>query len=89
MRSVDTNRDPAELALQALAWTLGDSARASRLLALTGLTPDDLRTRAGEPAVLAATLGFLAAHEPDLVGCAAALDVAPEALIAAHRALEA
>jgi Protein of unknown function (DUF3572) len=83
----DTNKEEA-LALQALIWTLGDASRADRLLSLTGLTPDDLRARAGDPSVLAATLGFLEAHEPDLVACADSLDTAPAALVRARAALE-
>ena len=88
---VDENaRDAATaLALEALAWTLGDPARAARLLALTGLTPEDLRGRADHPATLAALLRFLEQYEPDLVACAAALAVKPERLVAARRALEA
>lgn len=90
MRARDTNRpDGATLALSALAWTLADQPRAERLLALTGLDADTLRTRAGDPALLAAVLGFLASHEPDLLACADALDIAPEALIAAQQELEA
>jgi hypothetical protein len=81
--------DDAVLALSALAWTLAEPARASRLLALTGLDPEDLRARAGEPAVLAATIGFLAAYEPDLLACAAALEVEPARLIAAQQGLQA
>ena len=65
------------------------SPRAERLLALTGLDADDLRARAGDPALLAAVLGFLASHEPDLLACADALDIAPEALVAAQQELEA
>lgn len=89
MRDGVTNTDAPALALSALAWTLGDAARADRLLSLTGLDADDLRARIGDPAVLAATLGFLEQHEPDLVACAAALDTTPEALIAAQRRLDA
>ena len=89
MRLQETNRrDAPTLALSALAWILGDSARADRLLALTGLTPDDLRTRIAEQSVLAATLGFLEAHEPDLLACAEALAVAPQALVEARQDLE-
>ena len=93
MRSSDTNRapaaDPTALALSALVWTLGDGARAERLLAVTGLSPADLRARAGDPAVLAAVIAFLEGHEPDLVACADALGVAPEALVRAHAVLDA
>ena len=76
------------LALAALGWIVSDMTRANRLLDLTGLTPADLRARAGEPDVLAAVLGFLAAHEPDLVACAEAIGCTPAALIAAHARLE-
>jgi hypothetical protein len=79
--------DDAVLALSALAWTLDEPARAARLLALTGLEPADLRARAGEPAVLAATIGFLAAYEPDLIACAAALKVEPARLAALQEGL--
>ncbi|MHA6718264.1 DUF3572 family protein [Sphingomonas sp. RS6] len=87
MAAAETN--PEALALQALAWTLGEPARASRLLDLTGLDPASLRARAAEPSLLAATIAFLESHEPDLVACAAALDVPPAALVAARGALEA
>ena len=89
MKIQETNKDGGHaLALAALGWTLADAARAARLLALTGLTPDDLRARLGEPATLAALLRFLEAHEPDLVTCAEALGVPPAALVEARRRLE-
>jgi hypothetical protein len=83
----DTN-DPEALALSALGWCLSDQPRAERLLALTGLAPDDLRARLGERTVLAAILGFLESHEPDLVACAEALGVKPTTLVDARRRLE-
>ena len=85
----DTNDDEAAtLALAALGWTLGDGDRAARLLALTGLTPDTLRAGIAEPGLLAAILGFLESHEPDLMACAKSIDVAPERLVEARRRLE-
>ena len=81
-------RDPTTLAFQALAWTLDDPARAQRFLSLTGLDAEDLRLRVAERSTQAAVLSFLAAHEPDLISCAAALNVNPAALIAAHHELE-
>lgn len=84
----DTNDEAAALALSALGWTLREPDRSARLLALTGLTPDDLRTRLAAPSVLGAILGFLEAHELDLVECADALNVAPARLVAAREALE-
>jgi len=81
-------RDAEELALAALAATLNDERRAQRFLDLTGLSPDELRARVGERELLAATLAFLEAHEPDLLAVAGAIGVAPEALIAARSELE-
>ena len=88
MRNQDTN-DPETLALAALGWALAEPARAQRLLALTGLTPDDLRDRIGDPTLLAAALGFLEAHEPDLLACAEAIGASPAELVEARRRLEA
>ena len=89
MRAPVTNADATELALRALVWTLAEPDRAQRLLDTTGLDPQDLRARAGEPAVLAAVLGFLENYEPDLIACADGLEVAPATLVAARAELEA
>lgn len=70
-----------------LGWILSDGDRASRLLALTGLTPDDLRVSIGERATLAAVLDFLGAHEPDLIAAADALGVSPQVLVEARERL--
>ncbi|OCC24256.1 hypothetical protein MB02_06505 [Croceicoccus estronivorus] len=75
------------MALAALGWILSDEARADRLLALTGLTPDALRGGLGDSAVLGAVMDFLAAHEPDLVAAAETLGVQPETLALAGREL--
>jgi hypothetical protein len=80
--------DPVALALAALAWTMAEPARARRLLDVTGLEPETLRSRASDPALLAAVLGFLEAYEPDLIACAAALEVPADQLVTAHRELE-
>ncbi len=88
MRRAETNQDVVALALAALGWVVSAPDRAERLLSLTGLDAQTLRENAAAPATLAAVLGFLEAHEPDLVACASALGVAPEALVAAHHQLE-
>ena len=89
MRERDTNEEDAgALALRALVWTLVEPERALRLLSITGLEPANLRTRVSEPAVLAATIAFLEAHEADLIACAESLGVAPGKLVAARHALE-
>jgi hypothetical protein len=90
MNARDTIDDDASaLALQALAWTLGDDSRASRLLALTGLEPEGIRLRIGDPAMLGAVLAFLESHEPDLIACAEAIGVKPQKLITAQERLNA
>jgi hypothetical protein len=81
--------DATALALKALAWTLGDDSRAGRLLALTGLEPEGIRVRIGDPAMLGAVLAFLESHEPDLIACAEAIGVKPPQLIAAQERLNA
>ena len=87
MTQEQTNDDEA-LALGALGWTLSEDARANRLLALTGLTPELLRERLGDRDFLAAVLRFLEGHEPDLVGCADALGVSPARLVSTREGLE-
>ena len=77
--------DPQALALSALGWILGDPSRADRLLALTGITPDDLRAGLGNPAILGAVLDFLLGNESDLVDAADALDVPPGSFAAARK----
>ncbi|CAM3397045.1 DUF3572 family protein [Sphingomonas zeae] len=88
MPGPDTIEPAMALALRALIWTLQSPSRAERLLALTGLSVEELRGGAGEPGVLAAILSFLEGHEADLIACAEDLDVRPEALVAARRTLE-
>jgi hypothetical protein len=88
MKPDETNDDEA-LALGALGWTLSDDVRATRLLALTGLTAAGMRERLEDRAFLAAVLRFLEGHEPDLIGCADELGVSPARLVAARAGLEA
>lgn len=80
--------DSQAIALLALATAISDERRAKRFLDLTGIGTDELRARAGEPALLAALLRFLEAHEPDLVAVAEAMDVKPELLVSARRQIE-
>jgi hypothetical protein len=88
MRARSTN-DAETLALSALAATLTDERRARRFLDLSGIDTEELRLRAAEPALLAALLRFLEAHEPDLIDVADAIGVKPAELVAAREDLEA
>ena len=84
----ETPNDPVALALAALAATLGDERRARRFLDLTGIGTDELRSKAGDPVLLAALVRFLEAHEPDLIAIAEQLGVGPADLVEARRQLE-
>lgn len=75
------------LALNALVWILQDGRRAERLLALTGLTADDLRAGVTGRRVQAAVLEFLAGNEADLLAAADALNVSPTAMAMARQEL--
>jgi len=88
MHETNGNHDPAILAMQSLAWALSDEKRSQRLLSLTGLTPEGMRSGIAERELQAAVLNFLEGHEPDLVACAVAIDVSPEALVKARMELE-
>ena len=79
--SGDDSNDAQTMALNALVWVLHEPDRADRFLALTGLEGDDIRSRINDPALLDGVIAFLEAHEPDLVACAKALDVAPGVLL--------
>ena len=83
-----TPNDPEAVGLAALAAALSDERRARRFLDLTGIGTEELRERLGDPALLAALLVFLEAHEPDLVAVAAQIGIDPGQLVAARRALE-
>jgi uncharacterized protein DUF3572 len=86
--TVQTPTDPQALALAALAATLADDRRARRFLELTGIGTDELRRRADDPALLAALIAFLEAHEPDLVSVAEEIGVEPAKLAAIRHELE-
>ena len=83
------NPNEAEaLALVALAATLTDARRAERFLSLTGLSPDGIRLRIEDRTLLAACIGFLEAHEPDLIAVAEDIGSTPETLLRAKAELE-
>jgi Protein of unknown function (DUF3572) len=87
MSGGDSN-DADTLALNALVWVLQEPDRADRFLALTGLNGDDIRGRITDPALLDAVIGFLEAHEPDLIACARALEVEPAVLVGVRGTLD-
>ena len=86
--AVILSRDQAEsLALQALAFLAVDNERIQRFLQLTGLDPADLPALAREPGFLLAVLDHLAGDELLLVSFAQELQLKPETIGFARRAL--
>ena len=84
----ETPTDAHALALTALAATLADERRARRFLDLTGIGTDELRRTADDTRLLSALIGFLEAHEPDLLSVSEQIGVKPETLVGARRRLE-
>lgn len=89
-RSDPLQTDEAEvIALQALQYLAQDGDRLGRFLSLTGIGPQDLRTGAGDTAVLTAVLGYMAEDESLLLVFCDAARLPPESVMDAHRALRA
>ena len=75
------------IALHALAHIAGDTEILGLFLRISGLEPDDLRQRAGDPELLAAVIDFLLSDENLCTGFLAAERIDPKMLHAARRAL--
>ena len=86
-QSINGNTDATVTGLQLLAHIFADDDLGERFMAFSGLDADDLRARAGDSALLAGLIDFVAANEPDLVAAADAIGVPPATIIAAGRAL--
>lgn len=86
-RKINAAAAPELIGLQALAHVAGDPDLGPRFLALSGIDVETLRSRAGDPVVLAAVIDFLTGREADLVACAEAIGVKPQALANAGIAL--
>ena len=84
----ETHNDAEALALAALAATLSDARRAERFLSLTGLSPDGIRSRVNDRALLAACIAFLEGHEPDLIDVAEHMGIKPSLLLGVRAELE-
>lgn len=81
------NQTSQAIALQVLIWILQDDNRAERLIAVTGITPDDMRASLDEAWLLSAAISYLEGYEPDLIQCAKDIEIAPEQLVEAAAVL--
>lgn len=75
------------LALQALAWLIGNDALREVFQGSTGLSQNDLRTRAGDPDLLAAVLDFLLMDDAWVIAFCDTQGVAYDRLMQARGAL--
>jgi hypothetical protein len=83
-----TPRAAAEtLALQALAWLMGEDGRAGAFLAATGIGPAALRAQAGSAMLAAAVLDHLLADEALLLDFCGGQGLPPTAIAEARRHL--
>jgi hypothetical protein len=79
--------DAQTIALTVIGWIVAETGRAERFLSMTGLDPEQLRAGLGQSAIQAAAIDFLLSHEPDLLACAAAIGVKPDAIAAARQGI--
>lgn len=82
MNHMDSRTSQA-IALKVLVWILQNDNRAERLIAVTGITPADMRASLNEAWLLSAALSYLESYEPDLMQCAKDIEISPEQLVEA------
>ena len=81
-------REVAEIvAVQALSFIAGDPERLGAFLAESGIGPDTLRSAAADPQFLASVLDFVMRDDATVKAFAAASQLHPTNIAAAHQAL--
>ena len=87
-KSPHTPREVAEIvAVQALSFLAGDPVRLGGFLAESGIGPDTLRSAASDPRFLAHVLDFILRDDATVKAFAAASDLHPTNIAAAHQVL--
>ena len=77
------HEDAQIIALKALAFLAGDEERIGRFMDATGLTPQEIRAQAAEPAFLAGVLEHLRSDQSMLLVFAESEDIVPGLIDAA------
>ena len=72
--------DAGRIAIEALTFLAEDADRLSKFLAETGISPEELRAKAGDPATLAAILDYVLTDESLLLTFAANTGIAPDTI---------
>src|ERR1700684_3253222 len=81
-------REVAEIvAIQALSFVAGDPERLGLFLAESGIGPETLRSSAADPRFLASVLDFVMRDDSTVKAFAAASQLHPTNIAAAHQAL--
>ncbi len=75
------------IALKALTFLVGDPARASRFMALTGTAPETIRASASMPGFLSGVLEYLGGDQSLLLTFAESEEINPETVEAAGQRL--
>ena len=87
-KPVHNPREVAEIvAVQALSFIAGDAGRLGLFLAETGIGPETLRTAASDPQFLLHVLDFVLRDDATVKAFAAASQLHPTNIAAAHQAL--
>jgi hypothetical protein len=87
-KPVQNPREVAEIvAVQALSFIAGDPERLGLFLAESGIGPETLRTAATEPRFLSSVLDFVMRDDATVNAFAAASQLHPTNIAAAHQAL--
>ncbi|SHH45401.1 DUF3572 domain-containing protein [Bradyrhizobium erythrophlei] len=87
-KPVHNPREVAEIvAVQALSFIAGDPERLGAFLAESGIGPETLRSAAGDPHFLASVLDFVLRDDATVKAFAAASQLHPTNIAAAHQAL--
>ena len=87
-KPVHNPREVAEIvAIQALSFVAGDPERLGLFLAESGIGPETLRSAASDPRFLASVLDFVMRDDSTVKAFAAASQLHPTNIAAAHQAL--
>ncbi|MEL7428985.1 MAG: DUF3572 domain-containing protein [Pseudomonadota bacterium] len=73
-----TPETASDIAVSGLQYLAGDTEQLSRFIALTGITPQDMREQAHSPEFMAAVLDYYLGNEPTLLAFATSCDHKPE-----------
>ena len=87
-KSIHKPKEVAEIvAIQALSFVAGDPERLGLFLAESGIGPETLRSAASDPRFLASVLDFVMRDDATVKAFAAASQLHPTNIAAAHQAL--